>query len=545
MTRMKKLLSIVLAITLILSIGILSSFAEGATSETFTITMNTSSGHTYTAYQIFTGDLSENNLSNVDWGNGVNGAGLLNALKNDETYGSAFAACTTAADVVNVLSGYANNGTEITALAKIFAAHKANGSGTASTTGENGIQISGLAAGYYLIVDSTAAASMPDGGSYSDFMLHLVGDISIQAKDVTVTATKKVQDSNDSAAEPTLTGLQDSADYDIGDDIPFTLKMTLSGDYGKYSLYTLSFHDDMSKGLTYKLGSTMIQYGSAEAIALADPTAGTSTFTDGHLWVWTIADLKTAAPALQAGDTITLTYQATLNSNAVIGSAGNLNKMHVEYSNNPNGTTTGKTPDDLNQVFTYQAVFEKVTTVDGVKKHLSGADFALYKVKESITPAQVSAFDVTKKEIQDLIVKSGYTAVKTEGQYSGEETAVPNSVFTFNGIDDGTYVLVETTTPAGYNTAAPLKFVVTAQHESSSDNPLLTALSGNRSSGVVDVTKSSAIEDGNNAISAEIENNRGATLPGTGGIGNTAFYIFGGILVLAAVLLLIRKKHLG
>lgn len=544
MTRMKKLLSIVLAITLILSIGILSSFAEGATSETFTITMNTSSGHTYTAYQIFTGDLSENTLSNVDWGNGVNGAGLLNALKNDETYGSAFAACTTAADVVNVLSGYANNGTEITALAKIFAAHKANGSGTASTTGENGIQISGLAAGYYLIVDSTAAASMPDGGSYSDFMLNLVGDISIQAKDATVTATKKVQDRNESA-EPTLTGLQDSADYDIGDDIPFTLKMTLSGDYGKYSSYTLSFHDDMSKGLTYKLGSTMIQYGSAEAIALADPTAGTSTSTDGHLWVWTIADLKTVAPALQAGDTITLTYQATLNSNAVIGSVGNPNKMHVEYSNDPNGTTTGRTPDDLNQVFTYQAVFEKVTTVDGVKKHLSGADFTLYKVKDGITDAAVKAFDPSKDETKDLIVKSGYVAVKTAGQYDGDETAVPDSVFTFNGIDDGTYVLVETTTPAGYNTAAPLKFVVIAQHESSSNTPLLTALSGNRSSGVVDVTKTSAIEDGNNAISAEIENNRGATLPSTGGIGNTAFYGFGGILVLAAVLLLIRKKHLG
>ena len=544
MTRMKKLLSIVLAITLILSIGILSSFAEGATSETFTITMNTSSGHTYTAYQIFTGDLSENTLSNVDWGNGVNGAGLLNALKNDETYGSAFAACTTAADVVNVLSGYANNGTEITALAKIVAAHKANGSGTASTTGENGIQISGLPAGYYLIVDSTAAASMPDGGSYSDFMLNLVGDISIQAKDATVTATKKVQDRNESA-EPMLTGLQDSADYDIGDDIPFTLTMTLPENYEKYSSYTLSFHDDMSKGLTYKTDSAMIRYGDADAIKFTDQTAGTSTFTDGHLWVWTIADLKTVAPALQAGDTITLTYQATLNSNAVIGSVGNPNKMHVEYSNDPNGTTTGRTPDDLNQVFTYQAVFEKVTTVDGVKKHLSGADFTLYKVKDGITDAAVKAFDPSKDETKDLIVKSGYVAVKTAGQYDGDETAVPDSVFTFNGIDDGTYVLVETTTPAGYNTAAPLKFVVIAQHESSSNTPLLTALSGNRSSGVVDVTKTSAIEDGNNAISAEIENNRGATLPSTGGIGNTAFYGFGGILVLAAVLLLIRKKHLG
>ena len=321
--------------------------------------------------------------------------------------------------------------------------------------------------------------------------------------------------------------------------------MTLAGDYGKYSSYTLSFHDDMSKGLTYKLGSTMIQYGSAEAIALADPTAGTSTSTDGHLWVWTIADLKTVAPALQAGDTVTLTYQATLNSNAVIGSVGNPNKMHVEYSNDPNGTTTGRTPDDLNQVFTYQAVFEKVTTVDGVKKHLSGADFTLYKVKDGITDAAVKAFDPSKDETKDLIVKSGYVAVKTAGQYDGDETAVPDSVFTFNGIDDGTYVLVETTTPAGYNTAAPLKFVVIAQHESSSNTPLLTALSGNRSSGVVDVTKTSAIEDGNNAISAEIENNRGATLPSTGGIGNTAFYGFGGILVLAAVLLLIRKKHLG
>ncbi|MCI5484375.1 MAG: prealbumin-like fold domain-containing protein, partial [Clostridiales bacterium] len=128
-----------------------------------------------------------------------------------------------------------------------------------------------------------------------------------------------------------------------------------------------------------------------------------------------------------------------------------------------------------------------------------------------------------------------WTTVK---EFTVDETTTS---FTFSGLDDGNYRLTETVTPAGYNTIDPIEFTVNAEHDVLSDNPALTSLSGNATNG--ELTFTSNTTEG--SLSADVVNNAGSTLPETGGIGTTIFYVLGGVLVLAAVVLLVTKKRMS
>ena len=221
--------------------------------------------------------------------------------------------------------------------------------------------------------------------------------------------------------------------------------------------------------------------------------------------------------ALGAGDNsvITVEYTATLNENAVLGSAGNLNNVYLEYSNNPNkseagNNETGNTPADKVIVFTYKTIINKV---DGEDKPLTGAEFTLEKYNKETDEWEAIA-----------VVKND------EG-----------TTFTFSGLDDGDYRLTETKTPAGYNTIEPIEFTITAEHDVLSDNPALTSLSGNATTG--EITFTSSTTEG--SLSADVVNKAGSTLPETGGMGTTIFYILGGLLVLFAVVLLVSKKRMS
>ena len=221
--------------------------------------------------------------------------------------------------------------------------------------------------------------------------------------------------------------------------------------------------------------------------------------------------------ALGAGNSsvITVEYTATLNENAVLGSAGNLNKVYLEYSNNPNksesgNNETGNTPEDKVIVFTYETIINKV---DGDKKPLTGAEFTLEKYNKKTN--EWKPIEVVKSD--------------------------DGTTFTFSGLDDGDYRLTETTTPAGYNTIDPIEFTITAEHDVLSDNPALTSLSGNATTG--EITFTSNTTEG--SLLADVVNKAGSTLPETGGMGTTIFYILGGLLVLFAVVFLVSKKRMS
>ena len=511
MKHIKKLASLLLVLVMVFALAT-TAFAEETT---YSITINNSTaGHTYEAYQIFTGDLATNEagnkvLSNIVWGSGVSEAGqtaLGDAAAKAETL-------KTEADAK--------------AFAKAVAPYLTTAAGSANTVTDGKYVISGLAAGYYLVKDQDGSLT-GDADAYTEYIIKVVSDTTATPKSSVPTVEKKVKDTNDSTG--VTSDWQDSADYDIGDSIPFQLKATLANNVSSYTTYKVVFHDTLSKGLTYNndakvyIDGTETNGFTVTATVNAD---GTTTLTVS------CDDVK----ALGAGNSsvITVEYTAKLNENAVLGSAGNPNEVYLEYSNNPNkseegNNETGETPKDVVIVFTYKTIINKV---DSETKPLTGAAFKL----EKLIKGEDGAADA-------------WTTIK-EFAVDGTTTS-----FTFSGLDDGQYKLTETKTPVGYNTIDPIYFVIEATHGETADVPTLKTLNayltdanGNKQTemkdgesvnidlGTVDLTAGS--------ITTTVVNKSGSELPSTGGIGTTIFYVLGGVLVLAAVVLLVTKKRMS
>ena len=201
----------------------------------------------------------------------------------------------------------------------------------------------------------------------------------------------------------------------------------------------------------------------------------------------------------------------------------------MTYTNNPNDEQAGEngeTPDDGVIVFTYQTIVNKVTknpAYDASKD--TGKTGIDSDGNTEFIPLKGAGFTLYKKNASGT-----YEAVGSE--LKGEDM----TTFTWSGLDDGDYKLVETTTPSGYNTIPDIEFTITATHDVSSDNPTLISLSGgDKFTGVIST----------GVVSANIENQSGAQLPSTGGIGTTIFYVLGSILVLGAAVLLVTKKRMS
>lgn len=485
---MKKLMAALLAVAMVCAMAIPAFAAVDITS------------HTFEAYQIFAGDLNEGTLSNVKWGSNVTDPDFLNALKTANT---AYSACTDAKGVAEALSSTPSLATD---FAKFAAEHV---TGTAVATGTGSVTL--LSAGYYLIVDTTDVTDKHDAKNLSLLKVSGATTVTPQVKTDIPTLEKKVQDKNDSTGN--TTDWQDSADYDIGDIIPYKLTATL-GELKNYNTYYVKFVDTMTN-LTYVTGSATVQIDNGTPLT---PSQYKITWDEtSKTLAIEIANVK--ALGADNNSVITVEYNATLDSSAAIGSTGNPNSAYLVFSNNPNGGGTGKTPEDKNIVFTYKVDANKV---DPEGNSLPGAAFELFKkVKDSsgnITWETKGVMNATKHE------DGTYTITDAEHVMN----------FVWNGIDDGDYKLVEVVTPAGYNTMDALFFTVTATHDEEAADPKLLTLTGNPFSGDV----SSGI------LTSQIENNRGTTLPGTGGIGTTIFYVIGGGLMAAAAILLITKKRM-
>ena len=550
MKLFKRLMAVMFALTLTLGMGT-RVYAEEEPKHTITITARgtQSEGHVYEAYKIFAGTYDETSeqLKNLSWGANVNDSTLLAALAGDETIGEHFTTDMTAAQAAAAMSELTAN--ELKALADVIG-ENITGEPAGTSEGEKSpytIDVTGD--GYYFIKDQDDSLEGPD--TYSSFILQVVGDEAVTTKDSTTTSEKKVIDANDTAG--TATNLQDSADYDIGDDVPFQLKATVADDYAKYEAYTLIFHDVESNGLSFNEESVVVKIDGTEI------KAGFEIITeneDGCTFEVVFENLKNTSA--HAGSVITVDYTSVLNENAVVGQKGNPNTMHVEFSNNPNGDQqgTGTTKDDTVIVFTYKST---VTKVDENEEELTGADFTLYKevatVEEGEQPGTLGS--EIKEGLDDKVKAdalkddSRYVVVGTDcGVKTGDTTG---NTFTFNGIDDGTYVLVETTVPTGYNAWEATEFVVEATHTQTADiNPSTGMTADGTSYVLTELTGEDLFGDeGDGTVTLEAEkadldvtisNQSGSTLPSTGGIGTTIFYVLGGLLVAGAGIVLVARK---
>ena len=488
------MLALLAAFALVLAMAV-PAFAEEA--NLYTISVPAGSSHTYKVYQIFTGDYSAGKLSNVKWGqnsknrgDGVN-AGTKVAQSVLDELAAVNTTAATDADKLRVIEKYSDL------------------SGESMTTVSDGNSVN-VTAGYYLFKDTTATAGN------EVYITEVVGNVTIKAKNSNVPGfEKKLKDTNDT--EGTTTDWQDVADHDIGDAIPFKLEGTVPDDYAEYySKYYFAFHDKEEQGLTFNKSSVKVYLDNNEITTGFE--VKTSNFAQGEDCTFEVIfnDLK-QIPKVHAGSVIRVEYTSTLNQNAVIGSNGNLNKAQLEYSNNPRSETdTDRTVWDNVVVFTYQVVVNKYANSVAENNKLTGAEFTLSKKLHNETTENIAV-------------------VKSE---NGTE-------FKFKGLDDGQYILTETKTPEGYNTIAPIEFTVTANHEISWDgagnrSDLLTSFSGTAASGEITFTT----DKGTGALTTDVINKSGTTLPSTGGMGTTVFYVVGGGLMAVAVVLLVTKKRM-
>ena len=545
MKKFRKMMALVVAIVMVLSM----SMAVFAAPTDTTITTPNETGHTYSIFQIFKGDLADGKLSNITWGK--NGAGTENQLVAD-TVLAALEGITSTADAAKVDDILAALGIAKTSLTDASAFKTGVAANTATT----------VPTGYYLVKDVDNSQAGEDD-AYTLLLIQVVGPTTLTAKMDTPEVVKKVTDVNDSDA--TVEADQDSADYDIGDEVPFKLTATLASNVSSYKKYHITFVDTLESGkfsaisdLTIKLNDVAIANGTGYTVSTSgyagdvapSPTGFTQTieFTPA-------GEGNTLLPASLDSAVVTIEFTATLGPNAALGKAGNKNEVELEFSNNPNddqGGEEGKTPKDTVRVFTYQVTVNKIDPEkEGSDKSLTGANFTLYKkVAGTTTPAAEEGGEATTTYPADAktgaAIKATFdTSVKADalddesyyvvaGTKTGDATG---ATFSFKGIDDGTYVLVETTIPAGYNGWDAVEFDIEAEHEAESDDPQLTSLTGG------DLVSGDFKDTG--IITTNIENKQGATLPSTGGIGTTIFYIIGAILVIGAGVVLVTRRRMS
>ena len=279
---------------------------------------------------------------------------------------------------------------------------------------------------------------------------------------------KKVKDTNDSTGE--TSDWQDSADYDIGDDVPFRLTATLANDVTSYRKYHITFNDKMEHGLTFKEITGVTVNGQATTDYELTPADNGFELT----LRWAGADDQTIADETLNEAEVEVLFTATLNEDAVIGSTGNINAAKLAYSNNPSSADDSdedSTEWDNVIVYTYKVDVSKFYVDEqGERVPLKGAEFKLEKLLA----------DGTYKELASDVAGSGDDA----------------NVFSFEGLDDGTYRLTETTAPKGFK-PAQVTFDVEAGHVTALDswsetgepfnvdarNDQLTSLTGDTESG--------------------------------------------------------------
>jgi len=456
MKRMKKIVGILLAMVMVLGMS-LTVFAADNNQHTITVTQNTNdkTEHTYDAYQIFAGDLAEKEgkkvLSNIIWGSGVNGDALLAALQADETFNvvagenesdpktNAFAGCTTAAQVAQVLSGdaFGSSTVSTSTLTDAFARVVENNltdtvAGTATGTGNVEITVTG--SGYYLIKDQDGSVDTANG-AYSRFMLEVVGDATATVKSEVPSGDKKVYIDADTTGDANNASIGSHVSYEITSKVP---------NHVGYNYYYFIMNDTLSEGLTFDgVGSVAVKVGDATLKQGVIGEDGKIT-EEGDYYVYTGATVapKTFRLAFAnimdytVGADIVVTYSATVNDKAVVGTTGNPNTWNLQYSNNPDDTFDGERPDGENtpglpadeenealgqtpdeKTLTYVTELDITKYANSVAGDhlLAGAEFTLTGISKQVVLNTVDYYEAAENGTYYLLLDGTYTETAPTG----------------------------------------------------------------------------------------------------------------------------------
>lgn len=567
---MKKLFALALVIVMVLSM-VPTAFAAG--SHTITIE-GKETGHIYEAYQIFNGTLDKGTgilAEPITWGSGIDGDAFLAFLKSDATTTqkifaegentNVFSGVTNAQEVANILSKYADNDKMVDLFAKYAGEYLTGTHYTSTCIGGTTYQITGVPDGYYLIMDSDDK-DITGNDVKTKYILDVPSDVTLAPKGTVPSINKTVSDSeNGSYGEDVLTS--------IGTDVWFELTATLPSNYGIYDTYKLTFVDTLSAGLSldavfdaddvkvYVVNDKNYTPIVSGKFSVANVTASSFEVI--------IPNLKDAAlNGVEAGkglnvvlteSKIVVRYKAHLNENAVISGAGNPNSVELEFSNDPYNDSEGTTGPDIALVYTFGLDVDKYDKTNTGKK-LNDAEFVLYTrtiASDNTLVLNFAAFDANGVFTEWVKVTgvadtgdtaTNWEAAKAELITQGKLEAVTlktaniggqDGQISVKGLAPHVYRLLEIKAPTGYNLPKdPFEITMTPIYKT---DGTFEKIQYNYNGTMT--------EKPNGNLGIGVANGMGNTLPSTGGMGTTLFYAIGGIMVLAAVVLLMTKKRMS
>lgn len=379
----------------------------------------------------------------------------------------------------------------------------------------------GLDYGYYVV--AVPGATLANASSqYATLVSVHSTSVTAEIKGNLPTVDKKVQVNG--------TG-KDATDAKIGDTLTFTLTSTIP-DMSAYSTYTFNFKDTLSKGLTFgQVTSVKVEGANSPLTVNTDYTVTTPTASNNNTLTVAMKDFKTKQQ-VNAGKKITVTYTATLNKDAVVGGAGNVNSATIQYSNNPSTNGTGESEPSKVRVFTYGFTVDKYTgdQYTDAATRLAGAKFTLaHKGGTAISFVKVA--DSATQNAVYCVAKADEAGATTT------ITTPANGKVDFRGLENGEYTLTETKAPAGYNKLASAIGVKVDGQNNGTDTTHATVVIkyDNNNGSVYDQTASNGV--------IPVQNKPGVVLPGTGGMGTIAFTVIGVLVIALGVAWTLKRKN--
>lgn len=374
--------------------------------------------------------------------------------------------------------------------------------------------------GYYVV--AVPGATVADTNSqYAALIPVHSTSVDASIKGALPTVVKKVQVDG--------TG-KDATSAKIGDPLTFTLTSTIP-DMSAYSTYTFNFKDTLSKGLTFNQVDS-VKVGDTTLTKNTDYTVTTTNEASGETLLTVAMNEFKKKQQANAGKKITVTYTATLNKDAVVGGAGNVNSATIQYSNNPSTNGTGESEPSKVRVFTYGFTVDKYTgkNYDDTATRLAGAEFTLSHKGGTA----ISFVKVADSATQNAVYR---VAKADEAGATTTITTPANGKVDFRGLENGEYTLTETKAPAGYNKLASAIGVKVDGQNNGTDTTHATVVIkyDNNNGSVYDQTASNGV--------IPVQNKPGVVLPGTGGMGTIAFTVIGVLVIALGVAWTLKRKN--